>query len=91
MKAWMALAACAALVGCVSTSDITQTGANSYSVSANGDDTRSLRDTREKTLEAAQAKCQSMDKTVQVISDRNERKTFGGSVFPRHTLNFRCL
>ena len=79
------------LAGCVSTSDIAQTGANSYTVSASGDDTRALGDTREKTLAAANGKCQSMGKTVQVISDKNERTNFGGSIFPKHTLHFRCL
>ena len=64
---------------------------NTFSVSANGDDTRTLGDTRTKTHEAAQAKCQSMGKTMQVISDKNERTAFGGGVFPKHTLNFRCL
>lgn len=88
---WMGWGLALALSGCVSTSDIAQTGQNTYSVSANGDDSRTLGDTRTKTHEAAQAKCQSMGKTMQVISDKNERTAFGGSVFPKHTLNFRCL
>ena len=79
------------LAGCVSTSEIAQTGANTYTVSASGDDTRALGDTREKTITAATEKCQSMGKTVQVISDKNERTNFGGSIFPKHTLHFRCL
>ena len=91
MKTYWGLAAAMLLAGCVSTSDIVQTGANTFSVSARGDDTRALSDTREKTHEAARNKCQSMGQTLQVITDKNERTQFGGSVFPKHTLIFRCI
>ncbi len=77
--------------GCVSTSNITQTGPDVFTVSASGDDTRVLADTREKTNAAARAKCQSMGRTFQQITEKNERTQFGGSVFPKHTLVFRCL
>ena len=87
----LTVTAAIALTGCVTTSDIAQTGPNTFTVSASGDDSRALADTRDKTLAAAHAKCQSLGRTMQVVSDKNERTQFGGSVFPKHTLTFRCL
>ena len=91
MKALLFAAMVCGLAGCVSTSDITQAGPNIFVVSASGDDSRALADTREKTIAAAHSKCQSLGRTMQVVSDKNERTQFGASVFPKNTLTFRCL
>ena len=82
------LLAAACLAGCVSTTNVMQTGANSFAVSATADGMRPATHAREQAFETANQKCRSLGKTIKVLSDQSERTRM--NIDTTYTLNFTC-
>lgn len=82
-------AACLSLMGCVNTSNVLQTGANTYTVSSTADGMRPASHAREEALTAANEKCRALGKTIEVVSDSSERTRMG--IDTTVTVNFKCL
>lgn len=83
------LATLMGMAGCVSTSNIVETGRDTYMISSTADGFRSASSARESALEAGASKCKSMGKRLQVTDDAMARTRMG--IDTTINVTFRCL
>lgn len=83
------LTALTGVAGCVSTSNVIETGRDTYMISSTADGFRSASSARESALEAGASKCKSMGKHLQVTDDAMARTRMG--IDTTINITFRCL
>jgi hypothetical protein len=81
--------ACAAIAGCVSTSEVLPVGRDTYTVSATADGLRDAASARQSAYQAGAARCQSLGRHFLLVKETAERTRMG--IDTTVNVTFRCV